>query len=104
MGATGWSYFVPYEEDICAALQRLREDVFARAITQSLKIWLNQWMGGRGQEIYRAGQSPGTVTGDQGGPSGFGKGDDEVTLGQPQRAARNAGITSRLTIGHHWPE
>src|SRR5579871_6436535 len=25
-----WSYFVPYEEDIAAVLQRLREDVFAR--------------------------------------------------------------------------
>ena len=25
-----WSYFVPYEADIAAALQRLREDVFAR--------------------------------------------------------------------------
>jgi len=30
MGATGWTYFVPYEADISAALQRLREDVFAR--------------------------------------------------------------------------
>jgi len=30
MGATGWSYFVPYEADISAALQRLREGVFAR--------------------------------------------------------------------------
>jgi hypothetical protein len=30
MGATGWSYFVPYEADVSAALQRLREDVFAR--------------------------------------------------------------------------
>src|SRR5437016_10769645 len=30
MGASGWSYFVPYEADISAALQRLREDVFAR--------------------------------------------------------------------------
>jgi hypothetical protein len=30
MGATGWSYFVPYEADISAALYRLREDVFAR--------------------------------------------------------------------------
>jgi hypothetical protein len=30
MGATGWKYFVPYEADISAALQRLREDVFAR--------------------------------------------------------------------------
>jgi hypothetical protein len=30
MGATGWSYFVPYEADISAALQRLREDVFTR--------------------------------------------------------------------------
>jgi hypothetical protein len=27
---TSWSYFVPYQEDISAALQRLREDVFAR--------------------------------------------------------------------------
>jgi hypothetical protein len=25
-----WSYFAPYEADIAAALQRLREDVFAR--------------------------------------------------------------------------
>jgi hypothetical protein len=30
MGASGWSYFVPYEADISAALQRLRNDVFAR--------------------------------------------------------------------------
>lgn len=30
MGATGWNYFVPYETDISAALQRLREDIFAR--------------------------------------------------------------------------
>ena len=30
MGATGWSYFVPYEADVSAALWRLREDVFAR--------------------------------------------------------------------------
>lgn len=30
MGATGWSYFVPYEADISAAFKRLREDVFAR--------------------------------------------------------------------------
>lgn len=30
MGATGWEYFVPYEADISAALQRLREDVFTR--------------------------------------------------------------------------
>jgi hypothetical protein len=30
MGASGWEYFVPYEVDISAALQRLREDVFRR--------------------------------------------------------------------------
>lgn len=30
MGASGWSYFVPYEADISAALQKLRQDVFAR--------------------------------------------------------------------------
>jgi hypothetical protein len=30
MGATGWRYFVPYEADVSAALQRLREDVFNR--------------------------------------------------------------------------
>ena len=30
MGASGWSYFVPYEADITTALRRLREDVFAR--------------------------------------------------------------------------
>jgi hypothetical protein len=30
MGATGWSYFVPYEADIAVALQRLREDIFVR--------------------------------------------------------------------------
>jgi len=30
MGASGWNYFVPYEADISAALQRLREEVFAR--------------------------------------------------------------------------
>lgn len=30
MGASGWSYFVPYEADVSAALQRLRQDVFAR--------------------------------------------------------------------------
>jgi len=30
MGATGWSYFVPYDADVSEALQRLREDVFNR--------------------------------------------------------------------------
>ena len=30
MGATGWSYFVPFEENVAAALQRLRENVFER--------------------------------------------------------------------------
>ncbi len=30
MGASGWSYFVPYEADIETALQRLRKDVFDR--------------------------------------------------------------------------
>lgn len=30
MGATGWSYFVPYEADIATALQRLRAEVFKR--------------------------------------------------------------------------
>jgi hypothetical protein len=30
MGATGWSDFVPYEADVSAALQRLRDDVFNR--------------------------------------------------------------------------
>lgn len=30
MGATGWSYFVPYEADVSAALQRLRENAFTR--------------------------------------------------------------------------
>ena len=29
MGASGWNYFAPYQADISAALQRLREDVFA---------------------------------------------------------------------------
>lgn len=28
--SSGWSYFTPYEADISVALQRLREDVFAR--------------------------------------------------------------------------
>lgn len=30
MGASGWSYFVPYEPDISAALERLRQAVFQR--------------------------------------------------------------------------
>ena len=30
MGASGWEYFVPYEADISSALQRLRQDLFAR--------------------------------------------------------------------------
>lgn len=29
MGATGWSHFVPYQSDINAALQQLRQQVFA---------------------------------------------------------------------------
>ncbi|EEF57887.1 hypothetical protein Cflav_PD0837 [Pedosphaera parvula Ellin514] len=41
MGATGWSYFVPYEADITTALQRLRQDVFVR-----------------GDYIYRDGLTP----------------------------------------------
>src|SRR5258708_1950400 len=35
MGATGWSYFVPYQADAEQALQDLRKDVFSRrAYTQ----------------------------------------------------------------------
>lgn len=30
MGASAWSYFVPYEADLSAAFSRLRADVFAR--------------------------------------------------------------------------
>jgi len=30
MGASGWSYFVPYQPDIQKALQELREVVFQR--------------------------------------------------------------------------
>ena len=30
MGATGWQYFVPYQANVEAALQRLRGEVFAR--------------------------------------------------------------------------
>lgn len=30
MGASGWAYFVPYQEDIKAALQQLRRDVFTK--------------------------------------------------------------------------
>ncbi|HEX5400004.1 MAG TPA: hypothetical protein VFY06_13245 [Verrucomicrobiae bacterium] len=59
MGATGWSYFVPYEADISVALQRLRKDVFARgdyiygdgvtddqrkAILEKARPELNPWM------------------------------------------------------------
>jgi hypothetical protein len=35
MGASGWSYFVPYEADISAALQRLHQDVFSRGDYES---------------------------------------------------------------------
>jgi hypothetical protein len=30
MGASGWNYFAPYDEDVDRALQQLRRDVFAR--------------------------------------------------------------------------
>jgi hypothetical protein len=30
MGASGWTYFVPYQTDITKALQQLREEVFHR--------------------------------------------------------------------------
>ena len=30
MGASGWSYSVPYQEDIADALEKLRDDVYAR--------------------------------------------------------------------------
>ena len=42
-----WSYFVPYEADISAALQRLREDVFARgdyATRESLILSQRYWV------------------------------------------------------------
>lgn len=59
MGASGWSYFVPYEADISAALRRLREDIFARgdylfgdgvteearkAILEKVRPELDPWM------------------------------------------------------------
>ena len=59
MGASGWNYFVPYEADIAAALQRLREVVFTRgdflsgdgvtddqrkAILEKVRPELDPWM------------------------------------------------------------
>ena len=30
MSGTGWSYFIPYQEDTTKALQQLRQEVFDR--------------------------------------------------------------------------
>ena len=39
MGASGWSYFVAYEADIGAALERLKRDVFERGDYLLLDDW-----------------------------------------------------------------
>src|SRR5579859_6346410 len=38
MGASGWSYFIPYQEDIAQALQDLRQKIFEEGDYQ--KLWL----------------------------------------------------------------
>lgn len=38
MGASGWSYFIPYQNDIAQALQNLRQKIFEDGDYQ--KLWL----------------------------------------------------------------
>ena len=62
MGASGWSYFVPYEMDINAALERLRQDVFQRADYLLLEDWglMNE-----ADERIAAGDDPAIVQADR---------------------------------------
>ena len=53
MGAIEWSYFVAYEVDISAVLQRLREDVFARGdyVTAEDTIASTDWEAAAKQNV-----------------------------------------------------
>ncbi len=51
MGASGWHYFAPYQEDVSRALQDLRQEVFEKG--DYLNMWLYlQWLIDEGRESY----------------------------------------------------
>jgi hypothetical protein len=49
MGASGWQHFVPYQEDINAALQQIRQTVFTEG--SYYKVDHSEWRGMTEQEI-----------------------------------------------------
>ena len=53
MGASGWVYFAPYEEDLTAVLDELREDVFRSG--KYFKLWE------RYPKILKGGRKPPTT-------------------------------------------
>ena len=58
MGASGWSYFVPYEKDISATLEKLRQDVFQRGDYLLLEDWE---LLGEADDRIEAGEDPAVV-------------------------------------------
>jgi len=52
MGASGWSYFVPYQQDIEQALQQLREQVFASGDFLNHKAIEVEWLRAQDDQAY----------------------------------------------------
>lgn len=53
MGASGWSYFVPYQQDIGQALQQLREQVFASGDFVNHKAREVTWLRAKDDDTYQ---------------------------------------------------
>src|SRR5664279_3921906 len=62
MGASGWSYFVPYEADIHTALEKLRQEVFQRGDYLLMEDW-ELW--GEADDRIEAGDDPAVVNADR---------------------------------------
>jgi hypothetical protein len=53
MGASGWSYFVSYQQDIAQALQQLREQVFASGDFYNHKAREVTWLRAMDNDTYQ---------------------------------------------------
>lgn len=61
MGASGWSYRVPYQTDVQAALDSLRADVFARGVYEKPWEMFPEMRGDLADEIESYGADPASV-------------------------------------------
>lgn len=61
MGASGWSHRVPYQEDVQAALDALRADVFARGEFEKMWEQFPDMRGDLADEVESYGADPASV-------------------------------------------